>query len=91
VGNLIGNILAAAFRQTHCPPEILGRTVAGMRFLSFGAIPLGALIAGALGTALGIRTALWIVLAGFALSGAILLGMPRQRAPQVNTATTATV
>jgi hypothetical protein len=31
-----------------------------------------------------------IVLVGFALSGAILLGMPRQRAPQ-NAATTATV
>lgn len=82
VGNLIVNILAAAFRQAHCPPDILGRTVAGMRFVAFGTIPLGALIAGALGTTVGIRTALWIVLAGFALSGAILLGMPRQRAPQ---------
>jgi len=90
VGNLIGNILAAAFRQAYCPPEILGRTVAGMRFVSFGAIPLGALIAGTLGTTVGIRTALWIVLAGVALSGAILLGMPRQRVPQVAAATTAT-
>jgi len=91
LGNLIGNILAGAFRQTYCPPEILGRTVAGMRFVAFGAIPLGALIAGTLGTTVGIRTALWIVLAGFALSGAILLGMPRQHAPQMNAPTTATV
>jgi hypothetical protein len=56
-GLLIGNILVAAFRQSYCPPGMLGRAVAGMRFLSFGAIPVGALLAGSLGTALGVRNA----------------------------------
>ena len=41
---------------------MLGRVTASMRFLGFGAIPLGALLAGALGTALTVRTALWIIL-----------------------------
>jgi MFS family permease len=76
-GILVGNILAATFRQTYCPPEILGRVIAGMRFLTFGTIPLGALMAGALGSAFGVRNALWIVLGGTALSTAILLPLLR--------------
>ena len=71
-GLLIGNILVAAFRQSYCPPGMLGRAVAGMRFLSFGAIPAGALLAGVLGTALGVRNALWFALGAEALSGALL-------------------
>jgi len=42
-------------------------------------IPLGALLAGALGTALGVRDALWIVQVIFAASGLLLL-TPRIRA-----------
>jgi MFS family permease len=72
-GTLVGNILVAAFRQAYCPPEMLGRVVAGMRFLGFGAIPVGALLAGALGTAMGIGNALWAVLAVNALTALILL------------------
>ena len=75
-GSLVGNILAASFRQAYCPPEILGRVVANMRFAAWGTIPLGALLAGVVGTTLGVRTALWALLGGYVLSGLILLGMP---------------
>jgi peptidyl-prolyl cis-trans isomerase B (cyclophilin B) len=51
---------------------VFGRVVAGMRFLAFGAIPVGALLAGTLGTALGVRRALWLSLAAYALTGALL-------------------
>jgi hypothetical protein len=44
-----------------------------MRFVAFGGIPLGALLAGALGTALGVRNGLWVILAIYALAGALLL------------------
>jgi MFS family permease len=71
-GILAGNIIAGSFRQQYCPPRMLGRVVAGMRFLAFGAIPVGALLAGALGTALGVRNALWISLSVYALTGAVL-------------------
>jgi predicted MFS family arabinose efflux permease len=71
-GVLAGNIVVAAFRQGYCPPEMLGRVVACMRFLGFGAIPAGALLAGALGTALGVRDALWIAVAANALTGTLL-------------------
>lgn len=72
-GNLIGNIIVAAFRQSYCPAEMLGRVVAGMRFLAFSMIPVGALLAGGLGTALGVRTAIWVLLGGYAGCGTILL------------------
>jgi hypothetical protein len=72
-GMLVGNIVVAAFRQDYCPPDMLGRVVVGMRFLAFGAIPVGALLADGLGTAEGVRTAIWATPAVNALSGVFLL------------------
>jgi predicted MFS family arabinose efflux permease len=72
-GIVVGNIIVGSFRQAYCPPEMLGRVAASMRFLAFGAIPLGALLAGGLGTALGVRNALWVILTIYALSGTLLL------------------
>jgi MFS family permease len=72
-GIVVGNIIIGSFRQAYCPPEMLGRVAASMRFLAFGAIPLGALLAGGLGTALGVRNALWVILTIYALSGMLLL------------------
>jgi hypothetical protein len=69
----MGSIIAASFRQAYCPPPMLGRATASMRFLGFGSVPFGALAAGGLGTALGIRGALWVILGVDALSGTILL------------------
>jgi predicted MFS family arabinose efflux permease len=72
-GIAAGNIVTGSFRQAYCPPEMLGRVTASMRFLVFGGIPLGALLAGGLGTALGVRHALWVILTGYALAGTLLL------------------
>jgi Transmembrane secretion effector len=72
-GIAMGSIIAASFRQAYCPPSMLGRATASMRFLGFGSVPFGALAAGGLGTAFGIRSALWIILGTDALSGTILL------------------
>jgi len=75
---VVGNVILGSFRQHYCPPALLGRVTASMRFLAFGMIPLGALLAGALGTALGATGGLWIVQAIFAGSAAFLL-TPRIR------------
>jgi hypothetical protein len=72
-GIAVGNIVAGSFRQAYCPPPMLGRITASMRLLVFGTIPLGALLAGGLATALGTRNALWIILAVYACSGTLLL------------------
>jgi predicted MFS family arabinose efflux permease len=80
-GIIIFNTVAGSFRQTYCPRPMLGRITASMRFLVYGTIPLGALLAGALGDALTVRGAVWITLAVFALSGTLLLtpALCRQR------------
>ena len=72
-GIAVGNIVIAAFRQSYSPPGMCGRVTATMRFLIFGTSPLGALLGGSLGTWLGVRPALWVLLGAVALSGTLLL------------------
>jgi MFS family permease len=76
VGILIYNVTISAFRQAYCPPHLLGRVVASMRFVLFGTMPLGALTAGALADALGLRAAAWVLLSGNLIGSAILLASP---------------
>lgn len=73
-GVTMGNIILATFRQVYCPPGMLGRVTATMRFVIMGTSPFGALAEGALGTWLGPRNALWVVLSILAVSGTLLLG-----------------
>jgi MFS family permease len=73
-GILVYNITAVAWRQAYCPPQILGRVVATMRFVLFGTVPLGALLGGALASTVGVRDALWLLLAGNLSSPAVLAG-----------------
>jgi MFS family permease len=68
----IGNIIIAAFRQAHSPPGMCGRVTATQRFFIFATSPIGALAAGGLGTWLGIRPALWIMLGIAVASGSLL-------------------
>ncbi|RAJ31789.1 putative MFS family arabinose efflux permease [Kitasatospora sp. SolWspMP-SS2h] len=64
-GAVVYNVAQVSFRQVICPPELLGRMNATMRFLVWGTMPLGALAGGALATAAGPRAALWVCAAGF--------------------------
>ncbi|MFE1775691.1 MFS transporter [Streptomyces sp. NPDC059008] len=75
-GVVAGNILKVGFQQGYCPPPLLGRLVAGSAFLNYGTLPLGALLGGALGSALGVRAAMWITTAGVPLAALILLFSP---------------
>ncbi|MFH8681356.1 MFS transporter [Streptomyces lydicus] len=75
-GVVAGNILKVSFQQDYCPPPLLGRLVASSAFLNYGTLPLGALLGGALGAALGVRTAMWIMTAGVPLAALILLFSP---------------
>jgi MFS family permease len=60
-GVVVLSILARTHRQQTAPPELLPRVMATVRFLSWGVIPLGAVVAGLLGETLGVRAALGIV------------------------------
>ncbi|NIK57051.1 MFS transporter [Kribbella shirazensis] len=69
---IVSYILQVSTQQRLCPPELQGRVSATMSFVSWGAAPLGSLLGGALGTALGLRTTLWIAGLG-TLAGAAFL------------------
>jgi predicted MFS family arabinose efflux permease len=62
------NVTQVSFRQRLCPPALLGRMNASVRFLVFGTMPLGALLGGVLATWLGVVPALWVSVAGQALA-----------------------
>ncbi|MFI0719408.1 MFS transporter [Streptomyces sp. NPDC021224] len=74
-----GNVVKAGFQQRYCPPELLGRLTASAAFLGYGTIPLGALLGGALGTALGPRAAMTVMTAGIPLAALILVLSPIRR------------
>jgi MFS family permease len=73
---VIANVIADSFIQTYVPPDILGRVISATWAAGFAMMPVGALLAGALATALGIRAALWILTALIAATGLTFLLTP---------------
>jgi predicted MFS family arabinose efflux permease len=63
-GVVMKNVIVGAFRQAYCPPEMRGRLAMSSRFVFYGVWPIGSVLGGVLGTAIGVRPALFI-LAGF--------------------------
>jgi MFS family permease len=61
---VVYNITQVSFRQGLCPPELLGRMNATMRFLVWGTMPLGGLVGGALGQTIGVRETLLVAAVG---------------------------
>ena len=57
---LLYNITQVTFRQRITPPRLLGRMNASIRFCVWGVMPIGALLAGALGTWIGVVPTLWL-------------------------------
>ncbi len=73
VGIIGFNIVAVTLRQRVCPDHLLGRMNATMRFAAWGPMTFGALLGGAVGSAVGVRSAIWLALGVAALSLAVLL------------------
>ncbi|GAB3917623.1 MFS transporter [Microlunatus endophyticus] len=61
------NVLSLSLTQTICPPELLGRAFSVIRLIVLGASAVGSTLAGLLGTWLGTRLALLVIM------GALLL------------------
>jgi len=61
---VIYNVAQVSYRQAICPPRLLGRMNAAVRWVVWGTLPLGGLLGGAFGTLLGVRATLWIAFAG---------------------------
>ena len=61
---VVYNVAQLSYRQAICPPRLLGRMNAAVRWVVWGTLPLGALLGGVLGTVLGVRPTLWIGFTG---------------------------
>lgn len=79
IGVVLYNIAQISFRQAITPERLLGRVNATMRFLVWGAMPIGALVGGGLGERYGVRAALWIGLTVTLVSAIPLLASPLVR------------
>jgi MFS family permease len=60
LGVMILDINASAFMTALTPDRLRSRTTGAFNFVNWGIRPLGALLGGALGSALGLRPALWV-------------------------------
>jgi MFS family permease len=72
VGVMILDVNAGSITFLRTPDRIRARTSGTFRFVNYGIRPIGALLGGALGTAIGLQTTLWIGVLG-ALAGVIFL------------------
>ena len=73
------NVNGISLVQAITPDRMLGRMTASRRFVVWGVIPFGGLIGGALGTAFGLRTALWAGAIGASVAFLPLLSSPLPR------------
>jgi MFS family permease len=79
IGVVVFSIGARTHRQVTSPPELLSRVVATVRFVSWGAIPLGALLGGVVASVAGPRGGLWVACLLTLLAPAILWFSPVRR------------
>ncbi|MFF5199234.1 MFS transporter [Micromonospora sp. SD19] len=70
------SVTTRTYRMLASPPELLSRVIATVKFVSWGAIPVGGLLAGLLAGPLGARTTLLIFGALTVLSPIIYLSTP---------------
>jgi MFS family permease len=83
VGVMIFDVSAASMTFLRTPDRIRARTAGTFRFVNYGIRPIGALLGGALGTALGLQAALWIGVLGALLGVVWLVFSPIPRLREV--------
>lgn len=79
VGVMIFDVSAASMNYLRTPDRLRARTVGTFRFVNYGIRPIGALLGGALGTLLGLQTAIWIGVLGALLGVVWLFASPIPR------------
>ena len=68
VAAVVWTVNNLSLRQALTPPALLGRTNASMRLLGWGAIPIGSVIGGLLGGAIGLRQTILLAALGSLLA-----------------------
>jgi hypothetical protein len=76
---VVYNVAQISYRQAVCPPQLMGRMNAAVRWIVWGTMPLGGVIGGALGATVGVRPTLWIAFAGSWAAGFWVFFSPLRR------------
>lgn len=79
IGVVVFSINARTHRMATTPPELLSRVIATVRFVSWGVIPFGALLGGAIASAVGPRGGLWAACLLTLLGPAVVFFSPVRR------------
>ncbi|MEV1176190.1 MFS transporter, partial [Nonomuraea sp. NPDC049784] len=75
-GVVVLSVVTRTYRQMASPPELLPRVMATVRFVSWGAIPIGGLIAGVIAGVVSSRVALMTFVVAAACIPLVLLASP---------------
>ncbi|WP_110180472.1 MFS transporter [Nocardioides solisilvae] len=77
-GTVVMSITTRTYRQLASPPDLLSRVMATVRFVSWGALPVGSVVAGLLAESVGSRATLLVLgLAAFAAPAFLVLSQVR--------------
>lgn len=74
-----GSVIQSGFRQAYSPRVMLGRITVSIQVLNYGLIPVGAMLGGALGSAFGPRTAIWVMTGLLTVTPLVLFTGPLRR------------
>jgi MFS family permease len=77
--SVVYNVAQVTYRQAICPPALLGRMNAAIRWIVWGTLPLGGLLGGTVGSAIGIRPTIWIGIAGSWAAGLFVYFSPLRK------------
>lgn len=83
---VVYNVAQVTFRQRACPPALLGRMNASVRFIVWGSMPLGGLLGGWLGHVFGVLPTLWVSVGLTLLAALPVLASPLLRMRELPTA-----
>jgi MFS family permease len=89
VGVVVYNVTQVSFRQQITPDELLGRMNATMRFIVWGTMPIGGLVGGVLGAAIGVHPTIWVACTGELLSVVPLVLSPLRKLRELTSAPSA--
>ena len=87
LGVMILDISIGAIFAEHIPDRLRARVSGAYRMVNYGIRPLGALVGGTVGAAIGLRPTLWLAAAGACTCAAWLIGTPllaRPAPPEVS-------
>jgi MFS family permease len=80
---MVINVNGLSLRQAVTPDHLLGRVNATGRWIAWGTIPIGALLGGILGTAIGLRETIAISAVGGLLAAGFIAASPLRRLREI--------